>query len=418
MSTSLHEAAAFGDHRNIITLIYTGEDPNAIDKGGFTPLHLAVKGGNLKAVQALMMCRADPNVKDSLGKSPKNLADELCEDMRLDGCPEKIKLSEKMRYFVAQRENGGNVMTKNKFLANSNLVSDRCGEAPLADSKKALIISQAHYHADCQNLHHGLADSKIVAERLERLGYAVTLGVNLNSKELQRYVSNAVEVESDRKVIYFIGMIERRIDGHGKRKSLLCGVDRRFSPAPQPEDLSLEEVIGKLSEKMSPNSSALVVVDATRDSTLTSELFGARSVLSDTGYLESSGPYPIEVPKGVSLLCAHIPNELLPADLFDPFSILASNGSLECLLAADEDQIARLAELAGLEASKPVNLLKKRSTKILQLPVDSPPPSVFGICLDAALEKFSDDYTRVCCSVSAEVSEATERVQRPWSKTN
>ncbi|KAF4741705.1 Vacuolar protein sorting-associated protein 26A, partial [Perkinsus olseni] len=413
----------------------------------------------------------------------------FCGDLSLSGCPEKSKLGEKIRYFVALYPGGKRVadtrkiMIQNQHLPRFPPFLPACGPEGQPLVRKAIIVGQAHYEANGQSIHHALADSQIVAHRLSRIGYDVTVGINLETEELRRYLMDGLdelEPGSLRLVIYFIGMVERRTDAAGRRESLLCGVDRRFSPARMPEDLALEELLKTLEGKMIIGSTALMVVDATRsfstipgglergssscdvvtppmvthsegfldaeqvalatvlgripsssmglsscvgmnqfspDRSFASDFYSGASVRSDLDYVASCGPYPAEVGRGISLLCAHLPNELLPAEFFEPLSMILSDESTASLLAPEKAQIDRMVELSGVATSvKSRESLRKRSAKILKLPEDSPPASIFGVCLDAALEKFADDYERVCTGVSADVSEATGRVQRPWSR--
>jgi ankyrin repeat protein len=58
----------------ITCLIEGGADPNAIDKGGVTPLHRAVRNRCAAAVRALLDGGADARRKNKIGSTPVQLA--------------------------------------------------------------------------------------------------------------------------------------------------------------------------------------------------------------------------------------------------------------------------------------------------------------------------------------------------------
>ena len=48
--TSLHSAAAGGHTANVKLLLEHDANPNALQKGGFTPLHAAAQNGNVQTI--------------------------------------------------------------------------------------------------------------------------------------------------------------------------------------------------------------------------------------------------------------------------------------------------------------------------------------------------------------------------------
>ncbi len=60
--------------QTVVCLITAGADPNALDKGGVTPLHRAVRTRCAAAVEALLRGGADPVRKNKNGSTPMMLA--------------------------------------------------------------------------------------------------------------------------------------------------------------------------------------------------------------------------------------------------------------------------------------------------------------------------------------------------------
>lgn len=58
----------------VTCLLNAGADPNAVDKGGVTPLHRAVRNGCAAAVSALLEGGADPHRPNKRGSTPGQLA--------------------------------------------------------------------------------------------------------------------------------------------------------------------------------------------------------------------------------------------------------------------------------------------------------------------------------------------------------
>jgi hypothetical protein len=70
----MHEAAFKGDTNLVETLIKAGEDVNAKDSEGNTPLHKAVSGDHVKIVELLIKGGANVNSKNTAGEKPFKIA--------------------------------------------------------------------------------------------------------------------------------------------------------------------------------------------------------------------------------------------------------------------------------------------------------------------------------------------------------
>jgi len=58
----------------VVCLLDAGADPNAVDRGGVTPLHRAIRARCASAVSALLEAGADPLRSNGRGTSPMQLA--------------------------------------------------------------------------------------------------------------------------------------------------------------------------------------------------------------------------------------------------------------------------------------------------------------------------------------------------------
>ena len=69
--TSLHAATKMNDPDVIAVLVKRGDDPNARNINGWTPLHYAQHFGAEAAYEALVKCGADENIWNNDGETPK-----------------------------------------------------------------------------------------------------------------------------------------------------------------------------------------------------------------------------------------------------------------------------------------------------------------------------------------------------------
>ncbi|MFT0727960.1 ankyrin repeat domain-containing protein, partial [Synechococcus sp. F70.1] len=67
MSEALHRALADGDSQRLLDYLQQGEDVNAPDWQGLTPLHKAVLSGNLELVDLLLAHGASVHALDPTG---------------------------------------------------------------------------------------------------------------------------------------------------------------------------------------------------------------------------------------------------------------------------------------------------------------------------------------------------------------
>ncbi|MCW3479783.1 ankyrin repeat domain-containing protein [Neisseriaceae bacterium JH1-16] len=65
LTDQLHQAAASGKVDLVRLYVKYGDNINAIDKNGMTPLHLAYLNGHQQVVEALLELHADQTIKDS-----------------------------------------------------------------------------------------------------------------------------------------------------------------------------------------------------------------------------------------------------------------------------------------------------------------------------------------------------------------
>jgi hypothetical protein len=72
--TLLHLASSLGFDRLVAGLLARGADPDARDRGGFTPLHFAAMNKHLKVVHRLVRRRADPTIKSFTGRMAADVA--------------------------------------------------------------------------------------------------------------------------------------------------------------------------------------------------------------------------------------------------------------------------------------------------------------------------------------------------------
>lgn len=76
----LHRAAAEGDIAALEAGIQEGENIDATDRRGMTPLHKAAANGQVKAVEILLAKGADPELKDRDGRNVLKLAKDEGQD--------------------------------------------------------------------------------------------------------------------------------------------------------------------------------------------------------------------------------------------------------------------------------------------------------------------------------------------------
>jgi ankyrin repeat protein len=70
----LHDAAMKGDVERVRKLLKKGENPNARDEYGYTPLYWAAINGHVDVVRLLLEHGADPNIKNTYGNTPLHWA--------------------------------------------------------------------------------------------------------------------------------------------------------------------------------------------------------------------------------------------------------------------------------------------------------------------------------------------------------
>ncbi|KAK6329885.1 hypothetical protein TWF718_003311 [Orbilia javanica] len=80
--TMLHHACALGYNRFTAALLARGANPDAADKGGFTPAHFAALKGHKDIVRRLRLNKADFNILSLSGVAPEDLTD--AEDIRAE----------------------------------------------------------------------------------------------------------------------------------------------------------------------------------------------------------------------------------------------------------------------------------------------------------------------------------------------
>jgi len=71
---SLHDAAKLGNMTPIVQQLRAGQDVNALDSLGRTPLHLAVENGHQKTSELLLANGADIAARNSAGETPLHIA--------------------------------------------------------------------------------------------------------------------------------------------------------------------------------------------------------------------------------------------------------------------------------------------------------------------------------------------------------
>eukprot|EP00052_Salpingoeca_macrocollata_P033345 m.8094 g.8094 ORF g.8094 m.8094 type:complete len:110 (+) comp5018_c0_seq1:57-386(+) len=79
--TELHQACADGIIVNVLSCLRRGDDKNATDKDGNTPLHLAAKNGRANVVKALLEARVKPDIKNKAGYTPAQLAEDRWDEV-------------------------------------------------------------------------------------------------------------------------------------------------------------------------------------------------------------------------------------------------------------------------------------------------------------------------------------------------
>jgi uncharacterized protein len=61
-------------------LLESGADPDAVQRGGWTPLHSAAHNGDARTVELLLAHGADPAAIDDEGRSVADMAAESADD--------------------------------------------------------------------------------------------------------------------------------------------------------------------------------------------------------------------------------------------------------------------------------------------------------------------------------------------------
>jgi ankyrin repeat protein len=98
MKYILHERVQYADLDGVRAAILAGEDLNALDELGNSPLHWAVLGGHDDIVELLLASGANPNVMSGDGFTPKWSAEDF-------GLNEIIEILTKYNGKVLSNEN-------------------------------------------------------------------------------------------------------------------------------------------------------------------------------------------------------------------------------------------------------------------------------------------------------------------------
>lgn len=78
-ASTLQKSAAEGDRTKVDELIAEGQDVNARDGEGWTPIYYAIRNNHPEVVEALITAGADLNVRDMHGQPPLSLAVVYCD---------------------------------------------------------------------------------------------------------------------------------------------------------------------------------------------------------------------------------------------------------------------------------------------------------------------------------------------------
>lgn len=68
--SALHRAATLGDFAGVQSALAAGDDPNALDSAGWTPLHFAAQAQSPEVASALLLAGAAVDTKDDHGNTP------------------------------------------------------------------------------------------------------------------------------------------------------------------------------------------------------------------------------------------------------------------------------------------------------------------------------------------------------------
>lgn len=66
----IHLVASYGGRDEIVLLVASGADVNAVGDMGYTPLHNAAVKGRLDVINTLLALGADPRIKSEFGSTP------------------------------------------------------------------------------------------------------------------------------------------------------------------------------------------------------------------------------------------------------------------------------------------------------------------------------------------------------------
>ena len=81
---SLHGAAHWGLHKQVLTLLNQGNSPNVQDDKGNTPLHYALHYGHVEVVKLLLESDANLHCLNHEGKTPLDQLETALSKKRID----------------------------------------------------------------------------------------------------------------------------------------------------------------------------------------------------------------------------------------------------------------------------------------------------------------------------------------------